>query len=112
MNVSLALLGVTVVAGLAQDPAPAPTAPDLIVVHQASELVSWCEAEARAHFVGRGATPYQWTASYHERGNVLHVAGRLRVDGDDIAVRCRIARGARLQHGIIEIDPAQDARAR
>ncbi|MFY2763706.1 hypothetical protein [Arenimonas sp. MALMAid1274] len=76
------------------------------VFQRASELVPWCKAEAEAHFVGRGETTYQWTSSYHDRGNVLHVEGKLRVEGADIGVHCRIARGAREQYATIEIsDP-------
>lgn len=74
------------------------------VIEQASDLVAWCKAEAEAHYIAQGVTPYQWTASYHDRSNVLYVDGKLRADGRDVAVQCRIARGAREQHGIIEID--------
>jgi len=74
------------------------------VFNQASELVPWCKSEAEARYIARNITPYQWAASYHERSNVLYVDGRLRVHGDDIAVRCRIARDAREQYGVIEID--------
>jgi hypothetical protein len=74
------------------------------VIDQASELVPWCKAEAESRYVARNITPYQWAASYHERSNVLYVDGRLRVHGDDVAVRCRIARGAREDYATIEID--------
>lgn len=76
------------------------------IFQRASELVPWCRSEAEAHFVGRGETFYQWTSSYHDRGNVLHVEGKLRVEGADVTVQCRIARGAREQYATIEItDP-------
>jgi hypothetical protein len=68
----------------------------------ASQLAPWCRAEAEARVVAEGGTPYQWASSYHERGNVLHVEGTLRVDGEDIGVRCRIARGAREFYASIE----------
>lgn len=74
------------------------------IIGQASELVSWCRAEAEAHYVAKGITPYQWTSSYHDKGNVLHVDGRLRVHGNDVEVHCRIARGAREKYAVIEID--------
>jgi hypothetical protein len=70
----------------------------------ASELVPWCKSEAEARYVAKNVTPYQWTARYHDSGNVLVVEGRLRVHGDDVAVNCRIARGARERYATIEID--------
>ena len=76
------------------------------VIQRASELVPWCRSEAEAHYVGRGETTYQWTSSYHDRGNVLHVEGKLRVEGADVTVQCRIARGARRHYASIEFtDP-------
>src|SRR5688500_2639282 len=81
-----------------------------IVIYQESELLLWCESEAKARYIARGLAPYQWTASYHNRSNVLYVNGRLRVHGDNVNVRCRIARGAREQYATIEIDdPALQA---
>ena len=74
------------------------------VISQASDLVPWCKAEAEARYVARNVTPYNWTASYHDANNVLYVDGKLRVNGDDVAVRCRIAAGAREEYGTIEID--------
>jgi hypothetical protein len=73
-------------------------------IDQASDLVPWCRSEAESRYIARNITPYQWSASYHDRSNVLYVEGRLRVHGDDVAVRCRIARGAREGYGVIEID--------
>jgi len=81
---------------------PAPAHERLIT--QASELVPWCKAEAEARYVARNVTPYQWTASYHDAGTMLYVDGKLRVHGDDIVVRCRLASGAREEYATIEID--------
>jgi hypothetical protein len=75
-------------------------------IRQASELVPWCRQEAEARFVARGEKTYQWSASYGDRGNTLSVEGRLRVEGRDVKVQCRIARGAREHYASIEIsDP-------
>ena len=74
------------------------------VISQASELEPWCKSEVEARYVAMNITPYQWAASYHDSSNIFYVDGRLRVHGDDIAVRCRIARGAREEYGTIEID--------
>ncbi|WP_407353291.1 hypothetical protein [Luteimonas sp. R10] len=71
---------------------------------QASELLPWCEAEARAHFVGKGVTTYQWTGRYYDKGNVLFVEGKLRANGNDVPVACRVARGGRERYAIVEIN--------
>ena len=73
-------------------------------IHQASDLVPWCRQEAEARYIGRGETTHQWSAKYSDRGNTLSVEGRLRVEGRDVKVRCRIARGAREQYATIEIE--------
>lgn len=70
---------------------------------RASELVGWCRQEAEAHFVGQGIPTYQWTASYQDRGNQLIVEGRLRADGRDVPVTCRVARGAREHQATVDI---------
>ena len=75
-----------------------------IIFNQASELVPWCKSEAEARYIGKGVTPYQWTASYYDRSNVFYVEGKLRANDKDVPVTCRVARGAREQYATIEID--------
>ena len=75
-----------------------------IVFNQASELVPWCKSEAEARYIARGITPFQWTARYYDRSNVLFVEGKLRADGEDVPVNCRVARGARERYATVEID--------
>lgn len=84
---------------IAPTPAPAPER----VFQRASELQPWCRQEAEAELVGRGLTTYQWTGSYRDEGNTLVVEGKLRADGRDYPVSCRIARGARERYATIEI---------
>ena len=74
------------------------------VIYQASELVPWCRDEAQARYIARNITPYNWTASYHDSANVLYVDGKLRVQERDVDVHCRIASGARLEYGVVEIN--------
>jgi hypothetical protein len=77
------------------------------VIYYASDLVPWCRDEAQAPYIAKNITPYNWTASYHDSGNMLYVDGRLRVHDTDVEVHCRIASGARLEYGVIEIqDPS------
>jgi hypothetical protein len=94
MPLAVLLLAVTL-------PPPAP--PDEPVINEASELVEPCRREAEAHFVGRGLATYQWTASHSSKGQTLQVAARLRVEGRDVPVACRIARGARLAYMTVEL---------
>lgn len=75
-----------------------------LVFNQASELVPWCKSEAEARYIAAGITPYQWTSRYYDRSNVLYVEGKLRVNGNDVAVTCKIARGARERYATIQID--------
>lgn len=73
-------------------------------VGAASELVEWCRSEAEARYAAKGVATYQWTSSYHDRGNTLFVNGKLRANGNDVPVRCTVARGARLRTASIEIE--------
>lgn len=73
-------------------------------INQASELIPWCKSEAESRYIAKNITPYQWSSSYHDKGNVLYVDGSLRVHGDNVAVHCRIARGSRESYATIEID--------
>lgn len=70
---------------------------------QASELLPWCKTEAEAHFTGKGVETFQWTARHFSRGNVFHVEGKLRAGGKDVAITCRVAKGARERYAVIDI---------
>lgn len=74
------------------------------IIGSASELREWCRAEAEMRYAAKGIPTYQWTASYHEKGNTLYVNGKLRANGNDVEVRCRIARDVRAEYASIEID--------
>ena len=102
--IGMAILCWVALPALASDPAGYD--PHEREISQASELVPWCRQEAEARFVARGERTYQWSASYSDRGNALSVEGRLRVEGRDVTVNCRIARGARERYATIDIqDP-------
>lgn len=77
-----------------------------IVFAAASQLLSWCEQEARAQYAGQGVTTYQWTGRHFESGNTLHAEGKIRAGGEDVPVTCVAARGARERHATIRIGPA------
>ena len=74
------------------------------IIRQASELVPWCKAKAEYMYMAKGEFTYQWTASYHDKSNMLYVDGKLRVHSDDVPVRCRLPSGGREADALIEID--------
>jgi len=97
----LSLLGGGALPASAHVAVPAPAIER--VINTGAELAAWCRAEAEARFVAEGRATFQWSASHHSRGNTLVVSGRLRVEGTDYLVDCRIARGAREHYGSIGI---------
>jgi len=68
-----------------------------------AELLAWCQAESEAWFVGRQLTPYNWSASFWEKGNVLYVKGSWRVGSQDREVECSVARGARTRYAMMNV---------
>ena len=76
-----------------------------IVFTAASQLLSCCEQEARAHYAGQGMSTYQWTGRHFESGNTLHAEGKIRADGNDVAVTCLAAKDARERYATMKIDP-------
>ena len=72
-------------------------------INSGSELRDWCKAESEATFIGRGLTPSNWTASYSDQGNVLMVKGQWRINGGEVSVECRIARGAEARFATMSI---------
>jgi hypothetical protein len=80
---------------------------DEIVFNTAGALLSWCEDEARAHFVGKGVDTYQWTGRHFETGDTLHAEGKVRANGNEVPVTCRAAKGARERYASIEIGAEQ-----
>jgi len=76
---------------------------DDVPIQTASELRDWCQHETEAFFVGNGKTPYNWVASYVERGNVLNVTGKWRVDSKEVEVECAVARGAQRRYATFHV---------
>ena len=92
-----------VVFGLLLFCGPAIAHDDEAPIQTASELRDWCQHETGAFFVGKGQTPHNWRASYIERGNAFHVAGKWRVDSNDVEVECSVARGAQRRYANFQI---------
>jgi hypothetical protein len=62
-------------------------------INTASELRDWCREESEQALVAKGMSPFNWTASYSDAGDILSVKGRWRIDVSAVAVECHIARG-------------------
>lgn len=72
-------------------------------INDAAELRDWCKAESEAEFVAKDVTPYNWSASRWQDGNILLVKGYWRIESDDVMVECRIVKGARRKYAVYEV---------
>ena len=96
--ITLALAGTTAAQDLSQSDHE-------VVFSSASQLLSWCEQEARAHYAGQSVSTYQWTGRHFESGNTFHAEGKIRAGGEDVPVACLAAKNARERYAVIRIDP-------
>lgn len=92
-------------AGLAAFAAQAHRHVDEVVIASGTDLRDWCRDESEAHLIGQGKTPVNWTARHHEKANTLIVEGQWRVDGENMTVECRAARGARAEFASMKLVP-------
>jgi hypothetical protein len=76
------------------------------VINSGSELRDWCKEASEATLIGRGLTPFNWTASYWDQANTLMVKGQWRVEGSNLTVECSIARGAQARFASVSIHEA------
>src|SRR6202043_4114246 len=76
-------------------------------INSGSELRDWCKEESEATLIGKGLTPFNWSASYWDQGNVLMAKGKWRVNGSDVTVECRVARGAEARFAMMSIQDSQ-----
>src|ERR1700732_2784750 len=76
-------------------------------INSGSELRDWCKEESEATLIGKGLTPFNWSASYWDQGNVLMATGKWRVNGSDVTVECRIAQGAEARFAMMSIQDSQ-----
>jgi hypothetical protein len=72
-------------------------------IESASTLRDWCKEESAAYFVAQGEAPYNWSASWHDEGNVLIAEGEWLVGHAHVTVSCRVMRGARKKDAVYEI---------
>jgi hypothetical protein len=76
-------------------------------INSGSELRDWCKAESQASFIGKGQTPFNWSASYWDEGNVLMVKGSWRINESQVIVECRVARGAEARYATMTVRETQ-----
>ncbi|MFC0154815.1 hypothetical protein ACFFJ4_14685 [Xanthomonas dyei] len=97
----LALIGITATQAVAQNVVQYVPEPLLM---NGSDLVPVCRRAAETHYLAQGASVYNWTASYHDRGDGLYVDGRLRANGNTVSVHCSATRGSRERDLLMKID--------
>jgi hypothetical protein len=77
---------------------------DEVVINSESELQDWCKQESEATLIGRGLTPFNWTASHWNNVDTLMVKGEWRTSGtNSVVVECSVARGAQARSATLSI---------
>jgi hypothetical protein len=77
---------------------------DEVVINSESELQDWCKQESEATLIGRGLTPFNWTASQWNTVDTLMVKGEWRTSGtNSVVVECSVARGAQARSATLSI---------
>lgn len=94
---SLGLFACSAIAGHHED----------MVINSATELRDWCKEESEATLIGRGLSPFNWTASYWDQVNTLMVKGQWRTNSGDLVVECSVARGAQARFASLSILESQ-----
>ncbi len=72
-------------------------------INLSSELLEWCQQESQATFLGKGITPYNWSASHWDEADTLFVKGSWRIDTKEVIVECRVGRGARRSYAVMSM---------
>jgi hypothetical protein len=80
---------------------------DDMIINSGSELRDWCKDESEATLIGRGLSPFNWTASYWDQVNTLMVKGQWRTEGANLTVECSVARGAQARFATVSIQESQ-----
>jgi hypothetical protein len=80
---------------------------DEAVINSGTELRDWCKEESEAVLIGRGLTPFNWTASYWDQANTLMVKGQWRTDSANLTVECSVAKGAQARFASLSIEDPQ-----
>jgi len=91
-----ALLGAPAIAGHHED----------VAINTGSELRDWCKDESEAALIGRGLSPFNWTASYWDQANLLMVKGQWRLVDSNMTVECSVTRGAEARFATLSIRDA------
>lgn len=97
LSIALALMSSPAMAGHHDD----------MVTNSATELRDWCKEESEATLIGRGLSPFNWTASYWEQANTLMVKGQWRTTEANLTVECSVARVAQARFASVSIHDSQ-----
>lgn len=81
---------------------------DEMVINSGSDLEHWCKEESEATLIGRGLTPFNWTASYWDKVDTLMLKGQWRTSStNSVVVQCSVARGAQARFATLSIQDSQ-----
>jgi hypothetical protein len=75
-------------------------------INSGTELRDWCKEASEESLIGRGLTPFNWTASYWDQADTLMVKGQWRISDSAVTVECSIARGGEAQSASLSITDA------
>jgi hypothetical protein len=56
--------------------------------------------------MGKGTTPFNWTASHWDQAGTLFVKGSWRVNDKEVIVECRAGQGARRSYAVMTMHDA------
>ena len=79
-------------------------------IRSTAELQQWCKYKSADHYVAQDITPFNWSASWWIKSNVLHVKGEWKVNNKKQQVNCRVLKGAARKYAVIEM-PSQNLSA-
>jgi hypothetical protein len=80
---------------------------DEAVINSGTELRDWCKEASEAMLIGRGLTPFNWTASYWDQVNTLMVKGQWRTNSAIFVADCSVTRGAQARFASLSIQESQ-----
>jgi len=73
-------------------------------IRNVNELSQWCKSEAQYRYMLQNIPTYNWSAKTFNKGNMIQVKGRLKVNYEYVTIDCRAVVGSRREDAIIEID--------
>lgn len=74
-----------------------------IQFNTSADLKSWCKNESAEYFLAKDKTPFNWSASEWNEGNIINVKGSWKVGVVEFVVKCRVRKGLQEKQAVISI---------